>query len=372
MTPARLSDPTRRRLAVTAVVALVAAVAIIVSLAFTSGRGGRSGSTVALTPSATVGYFLSKYVRPDGRVDRTDQGGDTVSEGQAYALLMTAAIGDRTQFASVWGWTRQHLLLPDGLFAWRWQHGAIVGSQPASDADLGTAAALVMASERFHDQAYLAAARNLAAAIVAHEVGTSSEGPTLVAGPWALSPTEYVDPSYLAPAEMDVLASAFGGQWPAIASTAGRQLESLTTGGDLPSDWAVIGSDHRIHPSAPPNSAGSPATFGFDAVRAPVWMATSCSAGLRAAAAGLLPALERGHGEVDLNLGGHPAPGVSDPVGQIPVAAAEWAAGQQQRAWAQLEDAARANRSHPTYYTTAWVALTTLAFDHRLGSCPAA
>ena len=38
--------------------------------------------------------FLDAYVDPDGRVVRRDQGGDTVSEGQAYALLLATAVGD--------------------------------------------------------------------------------------------------------------------------------------------------------------------------------------------------------------------------------------------------------------------------------------
>jgi endoglucanase len=349
------------------------AIAVAVALAVWSliGPAPTNAAAVRLTPQATVDAFFGRYVLANGRVERADDGGDTVSEGQAYALLMSAAVGNRRDFMSVWTWTEQHLLLPDGLLAWHWAGGRVVGSQPATDADLGAAAALLTAAPRFGDPNLLAAGRRLASAVLAHEVGPSHEGPTLVAGPWALTSTEYVDPSYLAPAEIGEVASVIGGRWWSIASTADTQLQLLTANGNLPADWAVIGSDHRIHPAAAPGTpAGRPARFGFDAVRAPIWMAVSCSAPLRAAAAGLRPALGRGHDEVELNLGGHPSPGVKSPLGFLAVAGADWAAGDQGAAWTELEQAARADHAHPTYYAAAWVALTTLGFDHQLGhSC---
>ena len=38
--------------------------------------------------------FLDEYVEPDGRVVRHDEGGDVVSEGQAYGMLIAVAVGD--------------------------------------------------------------------------------------------------------------------------------------------------------------------------------------------------------------------------------------------------------------------------------------
>ena len=63
----------------------------------------------------TSGGFLDRYVDGDGRVVRHDQGGDTVSEGQAYAMLLSVAADDRSRFDRVWGWTRAHLRRSDGL-----------------------------------------------------------------------------------------------------------------------------------------------------------------------------------------------------------------------------------------------------------------
>jgi endoglucanase len=46
--------------------------------------------------------FLGAYLDAGGRVVRRDQGGDTVSEGQAYAMLVAAATGDRQRFDLAW------------------------------------------------------------------------------------------------------------------------------------------------------------------------------------------------------------------------------------------------------------------------------
>ena len=341
----------RRFWGLVAIGATVSGVLLVSLLLFSILRA----PSAALTPAATVNAFVRGYVGSDGRVARRDQGGDTVSEGQAYAMLMTAAVGDRPTFDAVWRWAQRNLMQPDGLLAWHWVAGTVADPEAASDADLGAAAALALAARRFGDPSYLIAGRTLAHAMASHEVGTSIDGPTLVAGPWAAQAPEYVDPSYLAPGELSELAASYGPPWPSIARAAGTQLRSLTSSGSLPPDWAVIGSDGQVHPASPPGSPGQPAQFGFDAVRVPVWMATSCSAPLRAAATQLLPGLEHASG-----LG---------PVDTIAIAAAKWATGAHSAAWGELNQADRANRAHPTYYTTALIALTTLSFDHLLAYC---
>src|SRR5207302_9757221 len=70
--------------------------------------------------------FMRRYVEGNGRVVRRDQGGDTVSEGQAYAMLLAVALDDRGRFDTVWRWTRTHLQQPDGLLAFHWADGRVV------------------------------------------------------------------------------------------------------------------------------------------------------------------------------------------------------------------------------------------------------
>ena len=63
--------------------------------------------------------FLDDYVESDGRVVRRDEGGDVVSEGQAYGMLIAVAVGDEARFRAIWQWTKTHLRRGDGLLAWR-------------------------------------------------------------------------------------------------------------------------------------------------------------------------------------------------------------------------------------------------------------
>ncbi len=109
----------------------------------------RSDSRAAgLDAAVSTERFFAGYVGADGRAPRSDQGGDTVSEGQAYAMVLAVAAGDAGRFAAVWSWTQQHLQRADGLLAWRWSDGQVVGGT-ASDADLDAAAALALAADRF-------------------------------------------------------------------------------------------------------------------------------------------------------------------------------------------------------------------------------
>jgi endoglucanase len=129
--------------------------------------------------------FLDRYVADDGRVVRHDQGGDTVSEGQAYAMLLAVAEDDERRFARVWEWTREHLRRPDGLLAWRWAGGRVVDDQPAADADLDAARALLLAGERFDEPSYSEQGRVLGDAVAEHETTQAADKTVLVAGPWA-------------------------------------------------------------------------------------------------------------------------------------------------------------------------------------------
>ena len=140
------------------VVVVLAAVSLIgTALSFLTGCGGSSSSSGSSAPrpqnraEAAAVHFLDRYVDSDGRVVRRDQGGDTVGEGQAYGMLMAAAIGDQRRFNSIWDWTQKNLKRPDGLISFLWRNGHIVDPQAASDADLDASRALLVASCRFHN-----------------------------------------------------------------------------------------------------------------------------------------------------------------------------------------------------------------------------
>ena len=113
---------------------------------------------------------------------RRDQGGDTVSEGQAHAMLVAVGLGDRGRFDTVWAWARDHLMRDDGTLSWRWVDGGVADPSSASDADLDAARALVLAGNAFGDEQLTADGVRLGLAILDVETVETGLGRILVAG----------------------------------------------------------------------------------------------------------------------------------------------------------------------------------------------
>jgi endoglucanase len=340
-----------------------------------------SGSTPRWAADQAFGaalYFLARYERPDGRVARWDQGGDTVSEGEAYAMLLSIAAGDRRRFDAAWDWTRTHLLQSDGLLAWHWAHGAITSSESAADADVDTAYALELAATRLHEPADLAAAATMASAIAGNETVATPNGPVLVAGPWAVGPPAYVNPSYASPSELAALAQLPGAAqtYPALAVGTRALVGQVLGSAALPPDWVQLTSAGPA--DVTPQGSGAGDRYGFDAVRIPIRWAASCTTSERKAAAALWPVLGpaalHGRATVDLGIrrGEIRARGaVKSPVGLVAAAASGWAAGHRDEALGLLSRAEALDHQHPTYYSSAWVALGRVFLETgRLGTCP--
>jgi endo-1,4-beta-D-glucanase Y len=368
-----------RRMVVAITVVLVVAVgiaALSIDGSRTTARRAAQASSAQPLARTDAAAFLSRYLRPDGRVVRTDQGGDTVSEGQSYALLLSVATGKRTQFASAWHWEQANLQQPDGLFAYHWSHGAVVNDQPATDADLLTAWSLILAGQRFADPRYTAAGQAVAAAVLTNETVTVGGALELAAGPWGVTTPVVVNPSYLAPVAMADLASATGDpRWSALA-TSSTDLTSGLTGFNpvyLLPDWVVMASTGTATPVGAANGTGAPA-FGLDAQRSPVWLASSCTATDRQVAARdwtVLQHADHGGGSLSYTLSGRSNSGQVSPLGWVAAAAAAGAAGHVQSAAALLDQADEQSQQFHTYYGDAWAALgRVLLTTNWLSPCP--
>jgi endoglucanase len=303
--------------------------------------------------------FLDRYVDDDGRVVREDQGGDTVSEGQAYALLLAVADGDEQRFARVWDWTRTHLRRDDGLLSWRWADGHVVGSEPATDADLDTARALMLASRRFDEPAYRDAALDLKRAIVEGETTWAADRTVLVAGTWARG-MAVVNPSYWSPKAYQQLG------FEQVAASSRQLTERLLESG-LPPDWARV-EPFGIVPAGPP-SGGSPA-YSYDAVRLPIRLAESCDPADRELAAKLWPKLRDQPGTARRALDGAPQAGDEHAVALVGAAAAAWAAGDREAYRTLMDRAGELDDERPSYYGSAWIELTRAMLESgSLGDC---
>ena len=307
---------------------------------------------------------------------RLDQGGDTVSEGQAYAMLISVALGDHARFAAAWQWTQRHLQRPDGLLATRMVGGRLVDRNPASDADLDAARALAIASERWHDPAYARAARAMARVILSSETVRGPHGRVLLAGPWA-QPSRTVDPSYSSPGAYATLAKidpAQASRWTQLAAGDRYALASVTRGNRLAPDWARLDPNGSLTPIGAPSVSGQTPRFSFDAARVPIRYASSCQAPDRALAAGLWPTLEQAGSPppYSLTLTGGALATNPHPVTLASVAAAAASYGRPAEALRLLTRGDALDQRYPTYYGAAWNALgrIMLSTDWLPGSCP--
>jgi endo-1,4-beta-D-glucanase Y len=327
---------------------------------------------------AAAQRFLDGWV-VDGRVVRHDQGGDTVSEGQAYAMTIAAGIGDEDTFRELWQWTQTELQRPDGLFSWRWRDGAVVDPSPAADADLMIAGALSLGARRFADRGLSEAAGRVGDALLRHSTTEVAGVQLLVAGPWAVE-SGTVNPSYFVTPVMSRLWRDSGWEWARIAASSRLLLTELTADTPhLPPDWVEVSPG----PAQPDGSApewlatplawgsGSP-VYGWEAVRVPVQMAADCAPSGRAIAARMWPFfLSR---DVVVNavyaLDGTVVDRNKHAVAMVGAAGAAWAAGAHQSSRVLLERAEAWDVDHPTYYGAAWLALGRLWLTtDLLGGC---
>lgn len=339
--------------------------------------GGVATPTSTTAPSGTRSAaqlrtdFLDRYVQ-HGRVVRTDQGGDTVSEGQAYGLLIAYAAGDRERFGQIWSWTKRHLLTEDSLLSWRWTpEGGVADEQSASDADLDAARALVLAGSAWGDDRYTTAGTTMAAAVLDHETATTDHGRILLPGPWADSEPYRYDSSYASPAAYRVLADATGdARWKELEAGSRAVTTAVLEKSDLPSDWSQVHADGSVDPM-PASGTDSRVLYGYDAMRMPLRYAEACSAPDRALAASVAPTLRRSTElAAQLDLGGTAVTGDRSALAYTARAAAEQAAGSTGAAGRDLERADRTAATTPTYYGDAWAALgTTMLTSDVLGGC---
>ena len=346
------------------------------TLAACSGAGSvPGGGSLGAAAQRSATRFLNTYVRPDGRVTRLDQGGDTVSEGQAYGMLLAEIAGRPSVFGRIWRWTRAHLQRPDGLFAfYADKQGQVLSPNPASDADLLIAWALLrynaIDAAAMHSQG-----QRVAAAVLTHEVAFGPGAmPILAAGPWATGRPASLAPSYWAlPALTDLAQLTGNSQWRRLANSAVALTGRLTRGGrDLPPDWAVLTNRGKLAPTPAPDGSEPQVEYGLAAQRTIPWFTFSCDLHARVLAARWWRLLRRPdraralalHPDGDL-VSADPAP-----MSFVAAASAAQAAGQETASRRLLDRAAAQQHRRPTYYGGAWTALGLALFSGALaGPC---
>jgi endoglucanase len=337
--------------------------------------GGPSPKTAAQKARASAEHFLGAYMSEDGRVTRVDQGGDTVSEGQAYAMLLAAGVGDQELFDRAWSWTKQNLQREDALLAWRWSDGTVQDDEPATDADLDAARALLVAADRFGDPDYLAEGVRLGDAILEHSTVRVGDRLVLLPGPWARESTPYViNPSYFAPRTFALLERASGDdRWGQLADSARDIVGRFTERAMLVPDWAVLTTSDEVYAAPSPGRHDGTVMFGFDAQRTYVRFAEDCAAAGRALAASPWKLVEDERSRTissTYSLQGEPLSGQESVSSVVGFAGVAQGAGNVEAAADLLDRSQEILGSEPNYYGAAWTALGRMMLSTSLlGSC---
>lgn len=229
--------------------------------------------------------YVERFIE-GGRVIDPGRDGATTSEGQSYALLRAVYADDRATFDAVWAWTEANLQQPSGLLAWlygRRDDGTmgVIDVGTASDADVDTALALLLASRRWEEPAYEQAAQRMLAGIWEQETALAGGQRVLVAGDWARGHDgrpPVVNPSYLAPYAYRIFAEADPGRpWLELVESSYDLLDMLQAdvrfggaSGLLPT-W--VGLDPETGALVPAQGVEGADLFGYDGLRAP-WRLT--------------------------------------------------------------------------------------------------
>lgn len=219
--------------------------------------------------------FKVAYIAADGRVIDTGNGGISHSEGQGYGMLLAEAHGDRVTFDQLWGWTGVHLMRDDvRLFRWRYDpKAAEAAADPnnATDGDIFIAWALLRASTRWKEPSYAADSTAIRAAIAQRLVAEIGGRQVLLPGLEGFRQKDAVlyNPSYFVlPALQDFAAVDPAGPWDRLIRDGLTVARDTQFGAQaLPADWVRIDASGAVTPDP-----GRPPRFGFDAVRAPLYL----------------------------------------------------------------------------------------------------
>lgn len=245
---------------------------------------------VALTSAAATcawpdwEAFRRHTISQDGRVidDSTDQQ-VTVSEGQSYALFFALVANDRATFDKLLAWTENNLAQGDliaHLPAWKWgkrpdgEHAGtwgVIDQNPASDADLWIAYALLEAGRLWNERRYIALGTLVARRVLREETALlPGLGRTLLPGPVGFHPSPdlwRLNPSYVPLPVMRRLAAVLGedSSWKTLVETSARLIVTTAPKGFSP-DWVAYQKGRGFVPDAQTQAGGS-----YNAIRVYLW-----------------------------------------------------------------------------------------------------
>lgn len=196
--------------------------------------------------------YVQRFVQDDGRVVDHQAHGISTSEGQAYAMLRAVWIDDRAIFDKVHGWALNNLnrgVRQDHLWAWKWGPGKegkwqVLDTAFATDADQDAALALILASERWGDSAYLTAAQAMLGDLWNKAIRSRGNSRYLLAGDSLCKGAVCrLNPSYYAPYAYRIFSFCDKAHpWNEMVAASYEFLDQVSrlTRTRLPPDWVEL------------------------------------------------------------------------------------------------------------------------------------
>ena len=220
-----------------------------------------------VTSSGACGERRVKWDFFSGGRGATD-GSETVSEGIAYGMLLTAYAGDQAIFDDFWSYYKQHRN-QNGVMNWRIQNCNVKGWNGASDAELDAAMALVVASHQWQDDKYLDDAKDMIRII--REKEFTSESEKILKPGDQFGGSELVNPSYFSPAYYRVFATLepnYTNFWYGAADKGYEIINNADKNNNgLVPDWCKANGDFSSQAGAYEDNGQN---FIFDAIRTPM------------------------------------------------------------------------------------------------------
>ncbi|MEF2554077.1 glycosyl hydrolase family 8 [Aurantimonas sp. A2-1-M11] len=226
--------------------------------------------------------YRSIYMSADGRIIDRENGSISHSEGQGYGMLIAVAAGDRQSFDTLWNWTERELLVrDDSLAAWKWDPAAnphVPDMNNATDGDLLIAWALLRAWKVWGVKDHLREARDIVEDVVRLTIADSRYGKVLLPGVEGFTSENsgdgpVVNMSYwVFPAIAELEQSMPELKALDLRSSGMKLLHAIkATPEGIPSDWTGLAGE------APRPAEAFPPTFGYNAVRIPLYIAWETS-----------------------------------------------------------------------------------------------
>lgn len=238
-----------------------------------------TAATAPCHPATDWAAFSARHIQPDGRViDFNTSQQQSTSEGQSYGMFFALVHNDRATFARVLAWTEANLAggsLAKQLPAWQWGRKpetgwGVLDPNPASDADLWIAYALMEAGRLWNDANYRALGRGVLAMVVRDEV-VSLSGLGRMLLPWPKSVASgsqwRLNPSYMPLQLLRYFQQADPtGPWHEVTENTLRMFGAVTPKGFAP-DWCAWSPDARAFVADPLKGV----TGSYDAIRVYLW-----------------------------------------------------------------------------------------------------